>query len=349
MPTNDIKPFASAGGANVLTQAEYLALAALSTGFSSGKASSKEVNKAIRQATFIASVLAQFICDKSGSDVLDDGNVAGLVTKLISAMNKTSQPLDATLTALAGLVGAANKLPYFNGDDTAALTDLTSVGRDIIGKTDIATVLQYLGLQTIKPDPVSTKIFSPDLKKFLLVSNTSWGMWNNDTGAAIALPVSQGGTGQTTVDGVKTAFGIDKLQPKGNYVITDASTKQSLSDALSCRYGLEVTDSNNIARVGIYSANNQATITGINGKAIIIPDKAGTMALAGESVSALRLSAPREVTVTTADAWMNFAATEMVVGIYITPTPGGGAWVLNKVKVATLQANINGAWVNVTQ
>lgn len=217
------------------------------------------------------------------------------------------------------------------------------------GAAAIAEALSNLGLQTIKPDPVSTKIFSPDLKKFLLVSNTSFGMWNNDTGAAIALPVSQGGTGQTTVDGVKTAFGIDKLQPKGNYVITDASTKQSLSDALSCRYGLEVTDSNNIARVGLYSANNQATITGINGKAIIIPDKAGTMALAGESVSALRLSAPREVTVTTADAWMNFTTSEMVVGIYITPTPGGGAWVLNKVKVATLQAYINGAWVNVTQ
>lgn len=145
MPTNDIKPFAAAGGANVLTQAEYLALAALSTGFSSGKASSKEVNKAIRQATFIASALAQFICDKSGSDVLDDGNVAGLVTKLLSAMNKTSQPLDATLTALAGLVGAANKLPYFNGDDTATLTDLTSVGRDIIGKSAVSDVLTYLG------------------------------------------------------------------------------------------------------------------------------------------------------------------------------------------------------------
>lgn len=220
---------------------------------------------------------------------------------------------------------------------------------DIKSDGTVQTALENLGLQTIRPDPVSTKIFSPDLKKFLLVSNTSFGMWNNDTGAAIALPVSQGGTGQTTVDGVKTAFGIDKLQPKGNYVITDASTKQSLSDALSCRYGLEVTDSNNIARVGLYSANNQATITGINGKAIIIPDKAGTMALAGESVSALRLSAPREVTVTSADAWVNFSISEMVVGIYITQTPGGGAWVLNKVKVATLQANINGAWLNVTQ
>lgn len=63
-----------------------------------------------------------------------------------SALPDKIQPLDATLTALAGLVGAANKLPYFNGADTAALTDLTSVGRDIIGKNNVAAVLQYLGL-----------------------------------------------------------------------------------------------------------------------------------------------------------------------------------------------------------
>ena len=62
-----------------------------------------------------------------------------------AALPEKIQPLDATLTALAGLVGAANKLPYFNGDDTAALTDLTSVGRDIIGKSSVADILTYLG------------------------------------------------------------------------------------------------------------------------------------------------------------------------------------------------------------
>lgn len=66
-----------------------------------------------------------------------------------AALPEKIQPLDATLTALAGLVGAANKLPYFNSDDAAALTDLTQVGRDIIGKTDIAAVLQYLGLSNV--------------------------------------------------------------------------------------------------------------------------------------------------------------------------------------------------------
>lgn len=63
-----------------------------------------------------------------------------------SALPEQIQPLDATLTALAALVGAANKLPYFSGADTAALTDLTQVGRDIIGKNAIADVLTYLDL-----------------------------------------------------------------------------------------------------------------------------------------------------------------------------------------------------------
>lgn len=60
------------------------------------------------------------------------------------------QPKDVTLTALAALVGAANKIPYFNGDDTAALTDLSQVGRDIIGKRDIAELIQYLGISDLK-------------------------------------------------------------------------------------------------------------------------------------------------------------------------------------------------------
>lgn len=53
------------------------------------------------------------------------------------------------ITAIAGLAGGADKLPYFSGTSTAAQTDLTSTGREIIGKATIDDVLTYLGLGTI--------------------------------------------------------------------------------------------------------------------------------------------------------------------------------------------------------
>ncbi|HFJ1311124.1 TPA: phage tail protein, partial [Salmonella enterica] len=116
------------------------------SGFTAGKASSAQVNKALRQASFIAAALAQYTASKSGQDVLDDGDLSGFIAKMSAAFGKDFQTLDATLTALAGLATGADKLPYFTGNDTAGQTDLTSVGRDIIGKASIADILTYLGL-----------------------------------------------------------------------------------------------------------------------------------------------------------------------------------------------------------
>lgn len=146
MAKNDFKPFATAANANVMAQADWEALPALLSGFMAGKASSAQVNKAIRQASFIAAALAQYTANKSGQDVIDNGDLNGFITKMSAAFGKDFQALDATLTALAGLATGANKLPYFTGTDTASQTDLTSVGRDIIGKSTIADILTYLGL-----------------------------------------------------------------------------------------------------------------------------------------------------------------------------------------------------------
>lgn len=158
MAINNFKPFALDPNANVTSQADWEALPALLSGFTAGKASSAQVNKAIRQASFIAAALAQYTANKSRLDVLDDGDLNGFISKMGTAFGKDFQALDATLSALAGLATGANKLPYFTGNDTAAQTDLTSVGRDIIGKNTIADILTYLGLGEGSALPVGVPV-----------------------------------------------------------------------------------------------------------------------------------------------------------------------------------------------
>ncbi len=66
--------------------------------------------------------------------------------KAVYDLANGKQPADATLTALAGLATAADKLPYFTGNDTASLTTMTNVGRNILDKASTQAVIQYLGL-----------------------------------------------------------------------------------------------------------------------------------------------------------------------------------------------------------
>ncbi|WP_193727212.1 hypothetical protein [Burkholderia sp. BE17] len=123
MANNNFKAFAAAAGANVMTQADYEALAALLTGFQSGTAQSQQLNKVWRQSSIMAAVLAQFIVDLTGQDAIDDGTTATLLANLKMAvqaqsvavvgqarnvsMSVTAGSSTATLTADEIVVGAA--------------------------------------------------------------------------------------------------------------------------------------------------------------------------------------------------------------------------------------------------
>ncbi|MEI2267165.1 gp53-like domain-containing protein [Erwinia sp. CGal63] len=93
MAKNDFKPFATGEEANVLSQEEFEKLDAVEKGFESGIARSEQLNKVWRQASTIASVVASFMADKSGNDVLDNGDTAALQATLLKALlnNSTSQ------------------------------------------------------------------------------------------------------------------------------------------------------------------------------------------------------------------------------------------------------------------
>ncbi|EOU4247383.1 phage tail protein [Escherichia coli] len=109
-------------------------------------------NTQIASTAFVMAAIAALV--DSSPDALNTlnklaaalGNDPNFATTMTNAL-AGKQPKDATLTALAGLATAADRFPYFTGNDVASLAILTEVGRDILAKSTVAAVIEYLGLQ----------------------------------------------------------------------------------------------------------------------------------------------------------------------------------------------------------
>ncbi|EMA2752302.1 tail fiber protein [Escherichia coli] len=109
-------------------------------------------NTQIATTAYVREAISNLVNSAPGTlDTLNElanalGNDPDFATTITGEISK-KQPLDATLTSLANLSTAANKFPYFTGNDTAELTDITEFGREALKKASATTFLEHLGLK----------------------------------------------------------------------------------------------------------------------------------------------------------------------------------------------------------
>ena len=120
MATNDFLVWGGAPGANVLTQSGYASLPNESTGAVAGIASAQQANKTWRQASIIASMVAQAIADVTNQNSIDDGTIITLERNFVrmvrtggglyvvdagtaNSLNVTLSPAPSSLTTMLGM------------------------------------------------------------------------------------------------------------------------------------------------------------------------------------------------------------------------------------------------------
>lgn len=106
---NDFLQFATSGSANVQSQAAYAADSNRTDGNQPGVASSALNNKALRQANFVTSNLAQIMENFTGASVLDDGVTA----RFLQTLTATLQRLPPVITKYTSGSGNHNLSYYF--------------------------------------------------------------------------------------------------------------------------------------------------------------------------------------------------------------------------------------------
>ncbi len=133
-----------------------------------------------------------------------------------SYLDTLYQPLDADLTAIAGLVSAANKVPYFTGAGTAAVADFTAAGRALVDDATAAAQCTTLGVGTTDTPVFAGQIISA-ASPVLTFKDSS--CTDADANATITIAATDTGTGAEDID---VTFGAQVAGNPTNFITFDA-------------------------------------------------------------------------------------------------------------------------------
>ncbi|WP_228939567.1 tail fiber protein, partial [Photorhabdus thracensis] len=146
MAKNDFKAFATGENANTLSQEEYESLGFIEEGFKSGIARSEQLNKVWRQSSIIAAVIGKYIVEKTGEDVIDDGDLEKLVAQLDLALKQkiTAEIPDASLTrkGISQLNNATNSDREDQAATPKAVNDVRKMAEGKLSSVADATLSQ---------------------------------------------------------------------------------------------------------------------------------------------------------------------------------------------------------------
>lgn len=96
----------------------------------------------------------------AGRALVDDADNTAQRTTLGLAIGTDVQAYDAELASIAGLVSAADRLPYFTGSGTASLATFTAAGRALVDDADNTAQRTTLGLGSIATQASSSVTIS---------------------------------------------------------------------------------------------------------------------------------------------------------------------------------------------
>lgn len=152
--------------------------------------------------------------------LFDDLDAAAWRATLGVPATGTVQPLDATLTALAGLATGANQLPYSTGTDTFLQTTLSAYSRTLLDDADAPTWRATLLLGTMSTQNANAVAIT-----------------GGSITAITDLAIADGGTAASTAAQARTNLGLGTISTV-NSPVPIASGGTAAADAATARTNL---------------------------------------------------------------------------------------------------------------